>query len=324
MFGLSKIIRPFFSNVFMAINIDSNICYIKVLRLKESKVVEEFDREFRILDDELPIEMIKFIKNYKRRFPFSYIGVISKTYNQGIFNTKKIDELHKIGIEPTECKILKFKDWCAYIKKTEILEMQKYFSRFGGVDYVFSPFVLMFFSIQNKIDDKLRLYVLCEKSNIALFVANKNNAYFGGYFMIEGEIEQVSRSSTLGTLENQNTQDKDQYSLEEFENLDLGFIQEEEEEDQEIEQIKNVSQTVDDIAKASVIANVIQSSLNEFYANEFYDEGFVEEVVCLDSFDMTSEMVACIQDITMLEVSRQQFFLQEELLSLTQREFRGR
>lgn len=323
MFGLSKIVRPFFSNVFMAINIDSSICTIKVLRLKESKVVEEFDREFKIFDDELPVEMIKFIKSYKRRFPFSYIGVIAKTYNQGVFHTKKIDELHKVGIEPRECKILKFKDWCAYIKKSEIVDMQKYFSRFDGVDYIFSPFVLIFLSVQKKLDSSLRLYILCEKSNIALFIANRDNVYFAGYFMVEGEIEQASRvNGTL--LEKQDTKNDDKYSLEEFENLDLGFIQDEDEEEQETEQIKNANQAIGDIAKASVIANVIQSSLNEFYTNEFYDEGFVEEVICLDSLGMSSEMIACIQDITMLEVSRQQFFLQDELLALTQQEFRGR
>lgn len=320
MFGLDKIIRPFFSNVFIAINIDGNLCFVKVLRLKEGKVIEDFDREFKIIGDELPIEMIKFIKNYKRRFPFSYTGVVSKTYNQGVFHIKKLDDIYKIGVEPSECKVLKFKDWCAYIKKYEILEIQKSFSRFGGIDFIFSPFILAFLHIQKELEQSFKLYVLYERSNIALFIANESGVYFGGYFMIEGEVEQVGDVGRIVEEDGEKLHN-DAYSLEEFENLDLGFIQDEDEDETEIEQNKDVNQAIDDITKASVIVNIIQSSLSEFYTNDFYDENFVEEIVFLDNAKMSPEMLTYIQSATMLETKRQQIFLQDALLALIQKEF---
>ncbi|WP_104697508.1 MULTISPECIES: hypothetical protein [unclassified Helicobacter] len=321
MFGLNKIIRPFFSNVFIAVNIDENLCFVKVLRLKEGRVIEDFDREFKIIGDELPVEMIKFIKNYKRRFPFSYVGVISKTYNQGVFHIKKLDEIYKIGIEPSECRVLKFKNWCAYIKRHEIIETQRYFSRFGGVDFIFSPFILAFLHIQKELDQSFKLYVLYERSNIALFIANEAGVYFGGYFMVEGEVgRQVSDIGQIVEEERGALQD-DPYSLDEFENLDLGFIQDEDEEDAEVDQNKDANQTIDDITKASIIVNIIQSSLNEFYTNDFYDENFVEEIIFLDNVKMSSEMLTYIQNVTMLETKRQHFFLQEQLLMLIQKEF---
>lgn len=315
MFSFGEFFRPFFSSVFIALNIDSNTCFIKILRIKKNTLIEEVDREFKIIGNELPIEVVKFIKSYKRRYPFSYVGTISKTYNQGVFPTKKIDFLDKLGIEVRECKTLKIKDWSVFIKKNEIIDIQKYFSRFGGMDYIFSPFVMMYAFIEKNLDDQFRLYVLYEKSNIALIVANEDSVYFGGYFMVESEAEQMNDSVFL-----QADQNDDMYALDEFEDLDLDFIQDEDKE-LELDMTKDASRAVSDITKASVIANIIQNSLSEFYTNDFYDEGFAQEVVFLDSIGMPQEILSYIQETTLLDVKRQQFVFQEEVLVMMQKEF---
>ncbi|MCE3038852.1 hypothetical protein LW133_06145 [Helicobacter sp. faydin-H8] len=314
MFGFNKILRSLFSNTFIAINIDGNICYVKVLRLKEGRIVEDFSKEFKILEGQLPFELIKFIKNYKRRYPFSYIGVMAKTYNQGVYNPQRPEILESNGVNIRECKVLKFDNWNAYIKKNEIEEIQKQLDRFGGVDYIFSPFVITYLAIKKELDSKSRLYILYEKSNIAILIANCDEVYFAGYFMIESEISQAQEEVKYANDLLENTFDIME-ELEDFEDFeDFDFFNENKEEEE-------VEQTIQDMNQASIVAGIIQNSLNEFYSNDLYEEKFVEEIVILDNVGISNEGLKYIADTTLMDIKKEQFDLMQELLAIIQVEF---
>ena len=321
MLGLYRAIRPLFSNVFIAINIDNGNCHIHILRVKKDRVIEEIEREFKIIDGALPINAIRLIETYKK-YPFSYVGIIAKTYNQNIFHTSKIDSLNEIGIDITEYKMLKFQGgWGVYIKRNEINEIQKIFSKIYGVDYIFSPFFIIYQVIQETLDDTLRLYILQEKSNIAILIADKLKVYFGGYFLIESEVrDEKNETPPLDSMI-----EKHEDPLDEFEDLSLDFIQEADKTDEDFSQdTQEASQAVDELTKASTIVSIIQNSLNEFYSNDFYDEGFVQEVVFLDNTAMIPETLSYIEQATLLDVKRQQINLMDELLEAIQMEFKGK
>lgn len=326
MLGFDRIIRPLFSNVFIAINIDNNNCQIRVLRTKKERIFEEVEREFNIIDNLLPMAAIRFIESYKKRYPFCYIGVIAKTYNQSVFHIKKIKELGKLGVDIREYKALKFKDWGVYIKKNEVDDIQRFFKKLHGVDYIFSPFVLIYKSISSRLDSVLRLYVLQEKSNIALFVANAKSVYFGGYFMVESDMGKENEEASLPVIApKEETTDL----LDEFEDLNFDFIQDVDVDvdahlDTKDEITQGASEAVDELTKAAVIASIIQNSITEFYNNDYYEEKFVEEIVFLDNVGMMEETLSYIEQVTLLPVSRWQFTLIEELLEIIQQEFRGR
>lgn len=316
MFGFDRILRPLFSNVFIVINLDGSMCYLKVLRLKEGKEVERFNREFKILEGQLPIELIKFIKNYKRRYPFSYIGTMAKTYNQGVFNPKKQEILQGLGINVKECRVVKMDKWNAYIKKSEVELIQNQFGRFGGVDYIFSPFVIVYSAIKKDLDDSLRLYILYERSNIAILIANCDEVYFAGYFMIESEISHAQEDLKYVANPLENTFDI-MDGLDGFGDLeDFDFFDENKEEEEQ-----DVEQTIHDITQASIVAGIIQNSLNEFYSNDLYEEQFVEEIVILDNVGISQESLRYISDTILLDTRKQRFNLMDELLTITKMEF---
>lgn len=315
MFGLNKLLRPLFSNVFIALNIDNGSCFVRILRQRESRVLEEVDREFRIFDEELPVEVVKFIKTYKRRYPFSYVGLVAKTPTQGIIDKGNPDLLTSLGIAPKECKILPIRGWSVYIKKQEILEIQRHFARFGGVDYVFSPFVVMHSALREWLDSKLRLYVLLERSHVALMVANEGGAYFGGLFPIAPE--EQAPAQEIEPLEGLEL-DEEMHALEGLEDLDLEEIGQEFEEEGEME---DIGQIIEDITNASALSDTIGRALGEFYANDSYEEGFVEEIVFLDSVGVSQDILSYVHEAMLLDVKYQPFSIQEALLEMIQQEY---
>ena len=315
MFGLNKLFRPLFSNVFIALNIDNGSCFVRILRQRESRVLEEVDREFRIFDERLPVEVVKFIKSYKRRYPFSYVGLIAKTPTQGIVSTGELDLLASQGIAPKECKILPIKNWSVYIKKQEILEIQKHFARFGGVDYIFSPFVVMHSALHDWLDSKLRLYVLLERSHVALMVANEWGAYFGGIFPITSEEQApIQEIEPLEGLE----LDGEMHELEDLEDLVLEEIGQE---FQEAGEMEDIGQIIEDITNASALSDIIVRALGELYANDSHEGGFVEEIVFLDSIGVSQDILSYVHGATLFDVKHQPFSIQEALLEMIQQEY---
>ena len=317
MFALNKLLRPLLSNVFIALNIDNGSCFVRILRQRESCVLEEVDREFRIFDERLPVEVVKFIKSYKRCHPFSYIGLIAKSPMQGVIDMANQDPFTSVELSSKECKILPIKDWGVYIRKCEIVDIQKHFARLGGVDYIFSPFVVMYHTLQEALDSKLRLYVLLERSQVALMVANEGGAYFGGVFAITHQTESGTPQglSELGDL----GLDDEMHALEGLENLGLGGGIEEEL-DEEV-QMEDVSQIIEDITNASALSDIIHGALGEFYANDSYEEGFVEEIVFLDNIGVSQDILSYIHEAVLLDVQRRSFCVQEALLQMMQQEF---
>ncbi|MDO7252313.1 hypothetical protein [Helicobacter cappadocius] len=333
-FNFSKFVRRFFSNVFIGINIDGRVCSVKIIRIKDEKILENIAREFKTINNEIPIEVIKLIRNYQKKYSFCYVGAMSKSYNQGILRIKdKKEDYSKYGINPKECKMLDFKTWKTYIKNTEINENIERFSKINGIDYLFSPFVVIFRKIKNQLDGKTRLYILQERSSISLLVADNAEIYFGGYFMVEGEMEDVNMQDPhtedfFDIIVPEDEKDSNEEDIEDeigdLEDLDSDFFIDKLNEKLLIDnQEENLTKgKVDDIYKISVVTSIIQNSLMEFYSNDLYDSKFIEEFVILDAYGMSDGALNYLKDKMMIQTQKISFSIVDELVELSKIEFK--
>ena len=73
-------LRPFFSTILIGVNLDAKVCSLKIVVIKSNHVKNSITKEFKIVDKELPMEAAKLIKDYQRKYPFTYLSAMSKTY----------------------------------------------------------------------------------------------------------------------------------------------------------------------------------------------------------------------------------------------------
>ncbi|PAF41192.1 hypothetical protein BKH45_07905 [Helicobacter sp. 11S03491-1] len=328
----SRLIRNFFSNVFIGVNVDSKICSLKVMRIKDGKVIEDFNREFKTIDNEVSMDAIKLIRSYQEKYPFTYLSAMSKNYNQGIINKEKKEDLSKYGINPKECNILDFNTWKVYIKNSAIQENAARFSKINGIDFLFSPFIVIYHRIKNKIGSKTSLYVLQERSSVSLLVADLEGIYFGGYFMVEGEVEDMEieqesleKKDFHTDLPTMDYKDEDlDDEIDDLVDLDSEFFIDKLNEkllldNQEEDSSKD---KVNDLTKISIVSNIIQNSLREFYSNELYESKFIEEIVILDAYGISDGALNYLGENTMIETSKISVCIVDELVGLSKIEFK--
>lgn len=328
---LKTLLRPFFSTILIGINLDAKVCSLKIVIMKNKTIKNTLMKDFKIVDKELPMEAAKLIKSYKRKYPFTYLSAMSKTYNQGLAQCAKKSDLIKFGINTKTARVVEMPNqWLFYIEQLAIDENRVKFIRALGLDYLFSPFVLVYENIKKTLDSDLKLYVLQERANITLFIADEKGVYFGGFFMIGGELESSDEDgsmvevhslremseldSILGSLDELN-------EIGELEDLDEELIRKEfapEELDNKKQQEAEMSRLegLKDLARASNTSEIIKNSISEFYANPIYNARFVESVVILDSYGMNEQAIAHIRNALLLDIEVRPIHIPDALIEL--------
>ncbi|WP_301065726.1 hypothetical protein, partial [uncultured Helicobacter sp.] len=209
------------------------------------------------------------------------------------------------------------------------------FIRALGLDLLFSPFMLVYEHIKNQLGNKIKLYVLQERASMTLFVADKKGVYFGGFFMIGGELEQSDDDnssmtevhsfkelseldSILGSLDELN-------EIGELEDLDEELIRKEfapDEVDSQKQQEAEMSrlEALRDLARASNAAEILKNSISEFYSNPIYNAQFIETIVILDTYGITKQALDHIRQSLMIDVKVLPLNIPEALIRLAKAE----
>lgn len=299
--NIKTIVRPYFSTVIICVNSDGKYCNVFVKRTKGGAVLEEVTRTFRTYESEFPMEAAKFIRSYKRKYPFSYLATISRTYNQGILDTNDSENMALYGVDVSENKVMYFKEgFSIYLKENSIKDIQYKFMTALGLDYLFSPFLIAYLCAKDDLDIDYRLYILQERTASTIIIVSQNGVHFGGYFMIDDSIEsnielqsqEMGESGVdkiLGSLDNLKDELEESGYLDSFTPSKKPI--DHKQNDEEI-----------DYSRAVTIASIINSCLNEFYNNDIYNSKFVEEIILLDTYGITDKAIQYISENTMMDV----------------------
>lgn len=336
MLHLSSLLRPFFCTTLIAVDIDGKICSVSIVVKKNGRVREEVQKEFKCINNELPIEAAKLIRNYKRKYPFSFLGAFSKTYNQGLVSTTQKSKVSQFGIKASDNVFIAFDDWMCYIQKRAIDENRVRYLKALGLDYLFSPFIALDMLVKRNLRKRNCMYILQARSSISIMVADTQGVSFGGYFSLgnalevgedtQEEIGEINSLLDMKNIEGAIGSSIDELKeIGELEDIDKEVLQEEflpqeieirkqrQEEHSRIEEVR-------DIARAQNAAETIVNCINEFYSNDLYRSDFLEKIVILDTYGISPQALTHIKNTLLLDVELKRVNLTKVLIELMQRE----
>lgn len=277
------ILGRLYQKVIISVNIDAQICKLKVAYHKNPALTEE--KSFKTINGDLPIEAAKFIRNIQNRYPFTYIATMSRAQNQGVVNGNKLKRFDDFALNPHKLMIMLVnRKWFAYINKDEMAQFRGKFSKVRGVDFVFSPFCLVFEKIKSHLDSAKKLYILQENGACTLLIADIEGVYFGNYV--------VFGQSDLETLNAESKDDSVQFEA--IEDMNENIIIKDFERGEE-------SANLSDLNVANMMINIIKETLNNFYKDERYASDFIEELLILDACGISDYSITHLTNNMMLE-----------------------
>lgn len=314
---ISKLFESLYTKVFINIIVENlqTVVYVEVC--SNNSVLQSMHKYFDTTA--MNSRMYEFIHAYYKESPFCYISILDKSPLQGAIPTCDVKEMSKyFDINSSEYRCFS-KDWAFYTSEYD-LEAIKHEYRSIGVDFIFSPFVIMANFFKDKIDTTLAMFVLLEDNYISFSVFDNSKLLYAEYLNMEHhkESDDLSMESPLDDDE-EISLGIDSIDLEEIdidgnsagfddftniEDLDDSETIDEFSEEQEIKEIVTMEEYVpaDGFNEDYQRFSLIQGALNTFYKDSKYDSKFIENIYIADGVGVSGDLKNYLEEEIFLNV----------------------
>ncbi len=309
----------FYLKVFINIVVDSSQTTVYVENISKNRVLNKVEKVFStlILND----EVYEFILKYMDESPYYYISILNSSQSQGAIPTCDKSKLFFYEDVSTSNLLCINKKWSSYTSKNELLSLEQRYAKIG-LDFVFSPFVLLANFFKKEMTKEIALYILLEDKFISLAIFQHSELVYAQYLYLENQVEDVNLLT---------------YDVDLDEGIDLEDIDAIEEIDMfddfsDIEDLDNIDD-IDEFSDAQDIGNdissldaddsfdgensqetdtftadyqrfsLIKNTLNDFYNNEKYESVFIENVFIADGTGNGGELTSYLKEEMFLTVT---------------------
>ncbi|WP_104750478.1 hypothetical protein [Helicobacter cynogastricus] len=328
MFGFLKSIfydsirELFFSDVFISFNLDHEILTGRVEHLKRGKVLEVINRAYAVKDGVIPVKALKDARDFIRTYPFSYLCGMAKSIDQGVCKKEHL-EIYA-PVPKKELVVLEVDNHCFFIPKTSLKQDSKNFQVvLQKVDYLFSPFLLMYGYIHPMREEGAILYAMLEHSRVCVIVMQRKEVCYSKCHHLE-----THKNLSTATHETQEDYEQEEALLKSFLNSMEANLASMDTIDgnsstnsQSAPDLQDPRSLIEDMAHVSDIVEILQESLKIVYERPRYPlEDFVEKVCILNTYQLNPHMVEILRDELMLEVVSIPISITEQLSIFAKRE----
>jgi hypothetical protein len=280
-------------------------------------VEQNFDTKF------INEKMLTFISSYVNESPFYYISILDTSVSQGAIPTCSKNQLGRYH-DVSSCEYRCFRDkWSYFTSQSDLYVLEKQYKQIG-LDFIFSPFVLMANFFKDKIDSHLAMFVLVEENYLSLAIFDNSELLFAKHLDVRNHKDEESVLVYEDDVNDLNFELDDGIDLEDISAIDnmdamddFGNIEDLDtlEEIDEFSDSKDLEEefyeagtSLSNSSSAGGISEdyhrflLIQNSVKRFYADDKYDGKFVESVYIADGCGISSDLKGYLEEEMFLSV----------------------
>ena len=313
---MKRFLETLYTKVYINIVVESSQTIVYTEVCSKDEVIQAMHKTFETTT--VNSKMYDYIKAYMKESPYYYISILDKSPLQGAMPTCTYSQMSQYcDIASSEYKCYN-DSWSFYTSEYD-LEALKHEYRTIGVDFIFSPFVVMADFFKDKINSALAVFVLVEENYISFSIFNNSKLLYAEYLNMQhnSDDEDILIDSSIDedeeedmdsiNLEDITMDDDDSIIFDDFtniEDLDDSDTIDEFSETQEIEESleKDVDISTDRFNEDYHRFSLIQSSLNNFYKDEKYQSEFVEAIYIADGVGVSSDLKNYLEEELFLNV----------------------
>lgn len=341
---LSKMLGLLYPKVFINIIIKRESCSFHVEVYSNNKQSTYYDKEFdTIIFNE---QMFEYVQEFIKDSPYYYVAILDNSSDQGALPSCTKSILNSFeDLSTSEYKCIENK-WSCYTSKTDLYALEKSYEDIG-VDFVFSPFIVLANFFKDKREKNLAMYALLQDNGVCVMIFNEGELLFAQYLqsLINTE-ENITLDEYIDPIEDTLELNDDGIDLDDLhpdENLsdidelsnieDLDSLEDIEEfsegKDLEEELLENQTEEISSDKEHDTDSNfneeyqkftLIQKALDHYYKDERYDSKFIETIYIADATHATNDLKRYIEEEMFLNVYVRSIDLPSELGTLVKKE----
>ncbi|WP_455756835.1 hypothetical protein [Sulfurimonas sp.] len=341
---LNQFYESLYLKVFVNIVVGHSKSTVYVEMINNSGEVDSSSKE--IFDAPyLTPAMHEYIDSFTKESPFFYISILDSTTSQGAIPTcNKQDISNFYDISTSEYKCYDDK-WIYFTNKSDVYDMQRAYEKIG-IDYIFSPFIVLANFFDDKINTYLAMFILVEDDSLSLSVFDASKLLYAEHLDMNIETDEGEELMLDVELDDDvelDEDDEDSIDLDDIDALDdidelddfgdiadLDSIEEINEfsetqdvEEELLEQAEEEEELEDDSSGFNEDYqrfSLIQSSVNRYYKNEKFESQFIENVYIADSVGVSGDLKKYLEEEMFLNVYVRHVELASEVCEIAKME----
>ncbi|MEA1893393.1 MAG: hypothetical protein U9N33_11895 [Campylobacterota bacterium] len=330
---LGKFFELLYHKIFINIVVERNQTVVYVEVRDKNGMINNDSKHFQTTS--LDNKIIAYINLFVTQSPYHYISMLDTSDIQGaIPSCSKKDIATFCDIESSKYMCYN-KSWAYYSSKQNLNFLKQNYSKVG-LDFIFSPFLILVNFFKDKISNPNTLYILVEDNNITISVFNESELLYGDHIDIlannEGDellMDEVADEDLELDLDSSIDLDDidamddidgidDFGDIEDLDTLDEidEFAESETLEDENRSSQDNLGELNDDYKRFSLI----QNSVDYFYKDARYKSEFVQSVFIADAIGVSGDLKRYLEEEMFVSVFVRQLDLAAELCEIAKME----
>jgi len=296
MFG--KIFESLYIKVFVNIVISDTKTIIYIENIAKKRVISKIEKVFEVTSFNKDIQ--RFISNYIDETPYFYISILNNASEQGAMPTC-LKSKYFYYEDVSDSKIVCIsKKWSTFTSKKELSSLETKYKKIG-VDFLFSPFIILTTFFKKEIIKDVALYIMLEEKKISLTIFRNSELLYANYLNVEDSVEEEN----LLTYDVDLDDGIDLEDVDAMEHIDMfdDFADIEDLDDlddiDEFSDAKDIDDNFASLESEPTIGvpvtqedtfsvdyqrfSLIQNAVNYFYNDEKYESIFLENIYIADS-----------------------------------------
>jgi len=335
------VLGGFFENLYLKVFV--NI----IVGNSKSTVYIELCKEERVLNSDQEVfvtttinaEMQEFIYSYINETPYYYISVLDTSETQGAVALCEKSQLASFFEVASSKYICNDKKWTYYTSKTELALLKNSYAKVG-VDFIFSPFILLSDFFKDKIAMHVAMFVLIQEDSLSLSVFDNSELLFAKHLSMEnyseGDILSIDEGDDIDLDLTQDEELTDIEDLDEIESLDdFGDIEDLDSIDEidEFSESKDLEEELSENSEESFPQQesegfnedyqrflLIHGAISSFYKDKRYKSAFIETAYIADSVGVSGDLKRYLEEEMFLSTYIRHVDLTTELCEIAKRE----
>lgn len=333
---INKFFETLYAKVFINIIIEDSQTVVYIEICSKNNVIETIQKSFNTVS--INAKMYDVIKAYSKQSPFYYISILDNSSLQGAIPAVDRLDMNKYA-DMSLMKSISFTDWSVYSAEYDLNNLSKEYKSIG-VDFIFSPFLIIAKFFQDKISTNLSMFILVESNYLTIAIFDNSKLLYAKYvdtqyqkdddLLINSPLDDDEDDDISLDIDGINLEEieiDDDNSLDDFANIEDLDSSNEIDEFSEAKEIKEVKQdnNNDDISSVGFDEDYqrflcIQSSLNSFYQDDIYDSQFIESTYIADGTGVSNALKKYLEEEMFLSVYIRKINLGAELCDMAKAE----
>ena len=163
----NKLFEALYLKVFVSIVVNNDDTAVSIELCSKDETVDHIQKVFETTT--VNQKMKEFIDTYISESPYYYVSVLDASVEQGAIPICDKDEVAEVLDSNMTEYVCNDNKWSCYTSSSELYDLQRRYKTIG-IDFVFSPFSILFNFFKDKIDTSIAMYLIIQEKYITISI----------------------------------------------------------------------------------------------------------------------------------------------------------